>query len=198
MFQRLLFMVFIFMMPTIFHAQGLDYQILKDLNKLQSPSDNKFQKFISDADAPIVLGIPVAMVGISFLNKDKDLRRKGLEACVAQGLNVATVYLLKEIVKRPRPYLTYTDLKNVTEEGSWSFPSGHTSSAFAFATSMSLSYPKWYVIVPTYTFASAVGFSRMYLNVHYPSDVLVGAILGSASAWVTWKVSKKLQAKKKV
>jgi membrane-associated phospholipid phosphatase len=196
MFQRLLFMAFIFLMPTLY-AQGLDYQILKDLNKYQSPSDNKFQKFISDVDAPIVLGIPVAMVGISFLNKDKDLRRKGLEACVAQGLNVGTVYLLKEIVKRPRPYLTYPDLKNVTEESSWSFPSGHTSSAFAFATSMSLSYPKWYVIVPTYTLASAVGFSRMYLNVHYPSDVLVGAILGSASAWITWKVSKKLQAKKK-
>jgi membrane-associated phospholipid phosphatase len=197
MFQRLLFMAFIFMMPTI-HAQGLDYQILKDLNQYQSPSDNKFQIFISDADAPIVLGVPVAMVGISFLNKDKDLRRKGIEACIAQGLNVATVYLIKEIVKRPRPFVTYPDLKNVTTEGSWSFPSGHTSSAFAFATSLSLSYPKWYVIVPTYTFASAVGFSRMYLNVHYPSDVLVGAILGSASAWVTWKVSKKLQAKKKV
>jgi membrane-associated phospholipid phosphatase len=197
MFKRLIFIAFI-LMPNLFHAQGLDYQILKDLNQYQSPSDNKFQKFISDADAPIVLGIPVAMVGISFLNKDKDLRRKGLEVCAAQGLNLATVYLLKEIVKRPRPFVTYPDLKNVTSEGSWSFPSGHTSSAFAFATSMSLSYPKWYVIVPSYTFASAVGFSRMYLNVHYPSDVLVGAILGSASAWVTWKVSKKLQAKKKV
>jgi membrane-associated phospholipid phosphatase len=37
----------------------------------------------------------------------------------------------------------------------------------------------------------------MYLNVHYPSDVLVGAILGSASAWVTWEIYKKLHAKKK-
>jgi membrane-associated phospholipid phosphatase len=196
MFQRLLFIAFIFMMPNI-HAQGLDYQILKDLNQYQSPSDNKFQKFITDADAPIVLGIPVAMVGIGFLNKDKDLQRKGLEACAAQVTTVAGTYILKEIVKRPRPYVTYPDLKNVTIEDSWSFPSGHTSTAFAFATSMSLSYPKWYVIVPTYTFASAVGFSRMYLNVHYPSDVLIGAILGTATAWVTWKVSKKLQAKKK-
>jgi membrane-associated phospholipid phosphatase len=196
--SKLLFFVAMFCsMPSLILAQGLDYQILKDLNQYQSPSDNKFQKFISDADAPIVLGIPVAMVGISFLNNDKDLRRKGLEACFAQGLNVATVYLIKEIVKRPRPYLTYLDLKKVTEEDSWSFPSGHTSSAFAFATSMSLSYPKWYVIVPSYTFASAVGFSRMYLNVHYPSDVLVGAILGSASAWVTWEIYKKLHAKKK-
>ena len=198
MSKLLLFIAIFFSIPSLVSAQGLDYQILKDLNQYQSPSDNKFQIFISDVDAPIVLGVPVAMVGISFLNKDKDLRRKGLEACATQVLTVASTYLLKEIVKRPRPFLTYPDLKNVTTEGSWSFPSGHTSSAFAFATSMSLSYPKWYVIVPTYTFASAVGFSRMYLNVHYPSDVLVGAILGSASAWVTWKVSKKLQAKKKV
>lgn len=198
MSKLLLFIAIFFSIPSLVSAQGLDYQILKDLNQYQSPSDNKFQKFISDADAPIVLGVPVAMVGISFLNKDKDLRRKGLEACAAQVLTVGGTYLLKEIVKRPRPFVTYPDLKNVTTEGSWSFPSGHTSSAFAFATSMSLSYPKWYVIVPSYTFASAVGFSRMYLNVHYPSDVLVGAILGSASAWVTWKISKKLQAKKKV
>jgi membrane-associated phospholipid phosphatase len=196
--SKLLFFVAIFCsIPSLILAQGLDYQILKDLNQYQSPSDNKFQKFISDADAPIVLGIPVAMVGIGFFSKDKDLQRKGLEACAAQVATVAGTYILKEIVKRPRPFVTYPDLKNVTTEGSWSFPSGHTSSAFAFATSMSLSYPKWYVIVPSYTFASAVGFSRMYLNVHYPSDVLVGAILGSASAWATWKISKKLQAKKK-
>jgi membrane-associated phospholipid phosphatase len=197
MFKRLLFYILLFITPNLLSAQNLDYQILKDLNQYQSPSDNKFQKFISDADAPIVIGVPVAMVGISFLNKDKELRRKGIEACVAQGLNVATVYLLKEVVKRPRPYVTYPDLRNVTIEDSWSFPSGHTSASFAFATSMSLSYPKWYVIVPSYTFASAIGFSRMYLNVHYPSDVLVGAILGSASAWFTWKVSKKLRAKEK-
>ena len=192
MSRFLFFILFINITPSVFYAQGLDYQILKDLDRLHSPADNKFQLFVSDAERPIVIGVPLAMVGISFLNKDKDLRRKGLEACASQVVTFLETELIKTIVKRPRPYVTYPDLDNLSVESSWSFPSGHTSSAFAFATSLSLSYPKWYVVVPCYTLAAATGFSRMYLNVHYPSDVLVGAILGSATAWATWKISKKL------
>jgi membrane-associated phospholipid phosphatase len=76
-------------------------------------------------------------------------------------------------------------------------PSGHTSSAFSTATSLSLNFRKWYVVAPAYTYAAAVGYSRMYLGVHYPSDVLVGALLGSGTAYLTWKINKKLQNKRK-
>jgi membrane-associated phospholipid phosphatase len=48
-------------------------------------------------------------------------------------------------------------------------------------------------VVPAYTWASAVGYSRMHLGVHYPSDVLAGALLGAGSAWVTYKLNKWLQ-----
>jgi membrane-associated phospholipid phosphatase len=51
--------------------------------------------------------------------------------------------------------------------------------AFALATSLSLSYPKCYIIVPSFAWASSVGYSRMDLGVHYPSDVLAGAIVGA-------------------
>ena len=70
-----------------------------------------------------------------------------------------------------------------------SFPSGHTSFAFATATSLSIKYPRWYVIAPSYLWAGAVGYSRMNLGVHYPSDVLAGAMLGAGSAWLTCKVN---------
>ena len=57
--------------------------------------------------------------------------------------------------------------------------------AFAAATTISLQYPKWYVIAPAFIYASGVGYSRMYLGVHYPTDVLAGAVLGAGSSFVT-------------
>ena len=71
-----------------------------------------------------------------------------------------------------------------------SFPSGHTTSAFCTATSLSLMYPKWYVIVPAYSWATMVGYSRMHLGMHYPLDVLAGAILGTGISLVSFKLQK--------
>jgi membrane-associated phospholipid phosphatase len=190
-------LIWLFFMIGKNTAQGFDYNVLKSLSKRQSPSDTRFNKFVSDAAAPICIGTPVAMMGIGLLSKNKDLQEKGLQTGIAFALTVGETYLIKALVKRPRPYITYPDLKNQTTEGSYSFPSGHTSSTFSIATSLSLNYPKWYVIAPAYLWAGATGFSRMYLNVHYPTDVLTGAALGSLTAWVTWKVNKKIQEKKK-
>ncbi len=176
-------------------AQSIDYQILKDLSKLQSPSDNKFNKFVSDAAAPLSIGAPLLIFGVGLIEKNKDLQEKGFQTGVAFAATLGGTYALKYLVNRPRPYITHPDLKNLTTEGSPSFPSGHTSSAFSIATSLSLNFRKWYVVVPAYTWAAATGYSRMYLNVHYPSDVLVGAVLGSGTAWLTWKINKKWREK---
>ena len=81
---------------------------------------------------------------------------------------------LKLSVQRERPFDSYpTEITKYTKAGSHSFPSGHTSMAFATATSISLLYPKWYIIAPSFIWASSMGYSRMYLGVHYPSDVLI-------------------------
>ena len=181
---------------TILPSQNIDYQILKDLNKYQSPSDNRFNQFISDAAAPLSIGTPLVMFGVGLIQKNEDLKSKGIQTGIAFALTLGETVALKYIVNRPRPYITHPDLKNLTTEESPSFPSGHSSSVFSIATSLSLNYPKWYVIVPAYMWAAATGYSRMYLNVHYPSDVLVGALLGSGTAWLTWKLNKELQKKK--
>jgi undecaprenyl-diphosphatase len=77
-------------------------------------------------------------------------------------------------------------------------PSGHTSFSFTTATSVYLMYPKWYVALPAFAWATSVGYSRMYLGLHYPSDVLMGAVVGSSSAIITnWARKHFIDQKKK-
>jgi membrane-associated phospholipid phosphatase len=65
------------------------------------------------------------------------------------------------------------------------------------STSLSVAYPKWYVIAPAYTWAAGVAYSRLALGAHYPSDVLAGAIIGSGSAWLNIKLNQWLNKKSK-
>lgn len=177
-------------------AQNFDYQTLKNIEGYRSDADTKFNRFLSDADAPLSIATPILITSIGYLKKDKKLTEQGLEIGVALTATIVETYLLKYAANRDRPYVTYPDLKPLGEEKSRSFPSGHTSSAFSIATSLSLNFPKWYVIVPAYAWASATSYSRMYLGVHYPTDVLAGAVLGSGTAWLTHVINKKWQAKR--
>jgi membrane-associated phospholipid phosphatase len=129
---------------------------------------------------------------VGIIKHDDRLFRNACVTLAAIVVNTGITTVLKYSINRDRPYITYPDITKKSAGGSPSFPSGHTASAFATATSISLSYPKWYVIVPTYAWAGTVGYSRMHLGVHYPSDVIAGALIGTGSAWITHYVNKKL------
>lgn len=176
-------------------AQSTDYQILKNISKRRSPADDGFNHFMSNTAAYISVGTPILMLGIGLIEHDKDLQNKSLVIGASVAATIVETYALKYIVKRSRPYITYPDINALDTEGSPSFPSGHTSAAFGLATSLSLHYPKWYVVVPSFTWAGLTGYSRMYLGVHYPTDVLAGAALGVGTAWLGWKLNKAWQKK---
>jgi membrane-associated phospholipid phosphatase len=106
---------------------------------------------------------------------------------VAQVVTYGAVKALKELIRRPRPYATLPDIRSRSprysptgpEGASFAFPSGHAAMAFAVATSWSLSHPQWYVVAPGALWASSVALSRVWLGVHYPSDIVAGALLGT-------------------
>jgi membrane-associated phospholipid phosphatase len=186
----------LFFATNIF-AQNADIDLLKNINIGRNQSLDKTFIFISDADAPIALAAPLSVLAVGFAKNDKALKIKGLEMTASLIVTVGLELSMKKIINRERPFLTYPVIQNVVEEGNASFPSGHTSVAFATATSLSLQFPKWYVIVPSYTYAAAVGYSRMHLGVHYPTDVLGGAVVGAGSAFLCYKLNKWIQKKRK-
>ena len=175
-----------------FHAysQNLDIRLLRQINEHRNVHlDGTFKAF-SNSVSPISIATPILIFGTGMIEKDQELKQKGL--MIGESFLVTTIFAtaLKHAVNRARPFKTYTDIQKMAAGGSSSFPSGHTSDAFSTATSLSLAFPKWYVIAPSFTYASLVGYSRMHLGVHYPSDVLAGAIVGAGSAFLCYKAQK--------
>lgn len=169
--------------PSI-QAQNIDINILKHINNERNRSLDPMFKTITNTAAPVSLILPVSMFTASMYNKDEQLKNNAL--FVGSSFIAASVLTLsmKYLINRKRPFETYPFIEKETAAGSPSFPSGHTAAAFATATAISMAYPEWYVIAPSFLWAGAVGYSRMHLGVHYPSDVLVGALTGFAASLI--------------
>src|ERR1700736_1213149 len=107
-------------------------------------------------------------------------RRAALRGVVSIGITSTLVNLpLKYLARRDRPPMRRGDRPlPVSLPGSFSFPSGHSASAFAFATGVALEEPR--LLVPILPLAAGVAYSRVHLRVHYPFDVLAGAAIGTA------------------
>jgi len=179
-------------------AQNADIELLRSINN--NTSTIGFSKFISNTTTAVSIGTPIAMGVVALIEKDDDLLKNALYIGVSIGVGGILTQSLKYTINRPRPYLTYSDIHAYGFETSLSFPSGHTSLAFSTATALCLKYPRWYIIAPSCLWACSVGYSRMNLGMHYPSDVLAGAVIGAGSAYITYQINnwfwKKQQNKK--
>jgi membrane-associated phospholipid phosphatase len=193
--MKRLIVLFLLSVPVAVSSQNIDIDILRFINSPDELASDGFFRAVSDANIYVTTGVPVTMAVAGLIGHDDELLRNAAVVAAGSVVSIGLTYALKYTVKRDRPFETYPDIVNKTGQPydkDPSFPSGHTSSAFAAATGLSLSYPEWYVIAPSYLYAGTVAYSRMHLGVHYPSDVLAGAVIGSGCAWLSHYVNKKL------
>lgn len=98
--------------------------------------------------------------------------------CASLAVERVTYWLLKNGFKRRRPQDYLPDFRSHIVPGDkFSFPSGHTSSAFLLATALTIVYQG--PVGSVFIWAAAIGLSRIFLGVHYPGDTVAGALMGS-------------------
>ncbi len=145
---------------------------------------------ISASVAPLAIGFPIGIVAAGVAGKNTSEQYAGISmaASVAATIILQEV-LIKPLVKRDRPYKQLDSVRLIDSAAKgYSFPSSHAATSFGLATGLSLWYPKWYVIGPSFLFALAACYSRPYLGVHFPTDVLAGAVIGSVVELLTYSI----------
>jgi len=191
--------VYFFCFQILFYlgfSQPAEVTLLSKIYADSSAGKDAAAKALSTSVAPVSFAVPASLLLTGIIKKDSALIEKGIKASVAFGLNAILTAGGKYFVDRRRPYTTYPKLFHPKDHAEdYSFPSGHTSFAFAGATSLVMSCPKWYVAVPAYAWACGAAWSRMQLGMHYPSDILMGALLGSASSYFSFKIEKCMNKK---
>ncbi|MCR4930569.1 MAG: phosphatase PAP2 family protein [Lachnospiraceae bacterium] len=144
---------------------------------LRNPVCDSIFKFITHLGDNGYFWIGLSLILCIF----KKTRKAGIFALVALLFSViVNNALLKNIIGRPRPYEIIAGLECIIKHATdASFPSGHTGSSFAAATAYLLKLPKK-ISIPTLVMAFLISLSRLYVGIHYPTDVIAGAISGVA------------------
>ena len=163
----------------------IDYQILLFIQEhLRSDVLTPIFKAITSLGNMGWFGIAVCLI-LLIPKKTRKMGMAGLLAIILAA--VIGEGFIKHIVQRQRPYLSFSDLQRlIAPERTSSFPSGHSSSAFAWTTAIycCLDKPRKKKGLLLFLLPALIAFSRLYVGVHYPSDVLVGCLLGIFCGWL--------------
>ncbi len=165
---------------------AVDQSLYKDVQRNRTSFTNNFAKDITPFGAHRALEISVLMIAGGALTHETATRDAGRDSLEAEFWAAGVVTpLLKRAFGRARPsqdqgarsFHAFSSSSHYE-----SFPSGHATNAFAFATAVAGHYDNWIVPTIVYTMASGVAFSRVNDRAHFPSDVLAGALIGRAVA----------------
>ena len=169
----------------------VDTRLLKDLQKrfCRKKADRVMVAITKSGNMGLIW---MGIAGLLFLTK-KHRRRGFVLGTTVAATGCVNSFILKNISKRPRPCDVEPDAPALIKRPFGdSFPSGHALSSCMAATLL-IRYKKGYALAAL-PLATLISFSRMYLNVHYPSDVIGGAAIGIAVGSAVDQFDKKLQA----
>jgi membrane-associated phospholipid phosphatase len=169
-------------------AERVDLAVYAAIARTPTPTlDRAMRKLSRAADYSRLSVASAALLALTGGRTGRRAAATGLAslAVTATVVNVA----VKPISRRPRPDRLAGEVplaRHVRMPASRSFPSGHSAAAFAFATGVGHVKPA--VAVPLRVLAAAVAYSRVHTGVHYPADVLTGALIGTALAQLTRQI----------
>lgn len=125
-----------------------------------------------------------------YLFGQSEAKVAATEAFVTITGSQGIVQLFKNTITRKRPYLVLPEVNTFWRKllKDYSFPSGHTTAGFSLAAILAMHFPAYSLV--SYSLATMVGVSRVYTGMHYPSDVLSGAFLGTGFAMLTQIIKK--------
>ena len=167
---------------------SIDFAILDFIqNTIKCVFLDYLMTFFSSIGNAGIIWIITALIMMCF----KKTRATGAMMACALLLGVLIGEVgIKNIVARERPFVVNTDIVlNIAQPSGYSFPSGHTCSSFAAATTLFMNNKK--IGIGAYIIASLIAFSRLYNYVHFPSDILCGIILGITVAIITVSIFRK-------
>lgn len=168
----------------------VDYEILYFIcHYFRNDFLNPIMLFITHLGDGGAIWIFIALI---FLLK-KQTRIFGISMLISllAGLIIGNM-IMKPFFARPRPFKTYADIINLINQGGYSFPSGHSLSSFTAATSfylcakyknIKLNFARVFLVL-----ATLIALSRLYVCVHYPTDVLCGSLIGIVIAVIVVKI----------
>lgn len=170
--------------PWLADAGRVDQAVYSAVAQAETPSLDRGMQVLSNAadHSKLWLGVATVLVATGGTS-GRRAAVQGLASLAAASLLVNAV--AKQIGRRPRPQrpAEHRATATVSMPASASFPSGHSASAFAFATGVAARLPV--TAVPLHALACAVAYSRVHTGVHYPGDVLVGSVLGTVIGQIT-------------
>lgn len=158
-----------------------------------TPAGDRLLRGVSRAGDWSVIWVVTALL-LSVLGGRRG-RRAALRGWLAIAVSSGVFnHSIKLLVRRARPDLELvpSDRHPVKSTSTFSFPSGHTASAFAFTTGIAPEFPR--LAAGLHTVAVAMGYSRVHAGMHYPSDVIAGAAAGTAAGLVSRPLWRRLSA----
>lgn len=165
------------------------------MDAFSNPVLDKIMTFISKLGNKGSLWIAIGVLFLLLGFRKRTWLRRGWMVLLSLAGNLLLCnMILKPLVDRTRPYYVLGYEPLIPPVGDASFPSGHTSASFAAATAIYAINKKWGMAA--YLFAALMGFSRLYLGVHFPTDVLAGAVVGTLAAKIVLKGIEKVFPRK--
>lgn len=167
-----------------------DIYLFKILNQAHSPFWDGFMFWVSDK----LIWIPLYVFILTYLYLT--YKRKSIPIILGVGLLIfmtdgCSNYFFKDVFHRLRPCHALAGVHTVYDKcgGKYGFVSSHAANVFGLATYLSLFLRKdiFWFFIPAFLWAGLIAYSRIYLGVHYPADITVGALLGIMLGWINYK-----------